>query len=263
MNNKSKILKISLLTVFLLFIMLIWGNISFAAEKLYIGKTKSYTFSDLSDNGVVPTKITSASSNNSHISIEKVKTGILFFKTISEIKVTGVSEGTSNLTISYEYEISQYDSITMTYKNITMTGFKQFEINVVDSKKEAEEKVEDLEFREEVETNKIEAWGEYYKKNISELDEPYEKLYYLKSILYQDSLNGNTELWNAFVEATTAEERKQWYRNITYNIRNVEDGIQDAIYALEKQIDVDEGTATEEELEKELEEARASTTKCV
>lgn len=145
-------------------------------------------------------------------------------------------------------------NLIMKFYNISDTKYK---------KKQQEQVKKDLESQKRVEGNKIAAWEEYYKKDLSELDQAYEKLYYLKSILYKDSQNGNNELWNKFVSDTTAQQRRNWYRDITYNIRDVDDGIQSAIDALATQIEVDEGEATQESLDQALDEARTGSTKCV
>ena len=101
--------------------------------------------------------------------------------------------------------------------------------------------------KEEVDDD-IDELTTYYKKNISQIKSAHasEKLLYLKSILYNDSKNGNKNLWNKFVNETTKEERKKWYRDISYNIRGTDTGKQEALDALDAQIQLDDKKITQE-----------------
>ena len=111
--------------------------------------------------------------------------------------------------------------------------------------------------KEEVDDD-IDELTTYYKKNISQIKSAHasEKLLYLKSILYNDSKNGNKNLWNKFVNETTKEERKKWYRDISYNIRGTDTGKQEALDALDAQIQLDDKKITQEEFDSKLEEGQ-------
>lgn len=104
----------------------------------------------------------------------------------------------------------------------------------------------------------IDELSTYCNKNISEIKSAHasEKLLYLRSVLYNDGKNGNNDLWNKFVKETTKEERKNWKRDITYNIRDASSEKQTVINALEAQIQLDDGNITQEELEEKLEEGQ-------
>ena len=71
---------------------------------------------------------------------------------------------------------------------------------------------------------------------------------YLRSVIYNDSKNNNNSLWTTFVSSTTPEKRKEWYKNITYNIRNSTSETQTVETKLQAQIDID---SAQTEIEKE------------
>ena len=73
-----------------------------------------------------------------------------------------------------------------------------------------------------------------------------DQLMYLRSVIYNDSKNYNNSLWEEFVSSTTPEERREWYKNITYNIRNATSETQTVEDKLKAQIDIDNAQTEEE-----------------
>lgn len=117
-------------------------------------------------------------------------------------------------------------------------------------------KTDELEKDKEKAETENEALETFYKKNISELTAADYKLKYLRSILYNDGINGNTVLWDKFVRETTPEQRKAWKKDITLNWRDSGKKYQSAIDTLQKQIEVDDGLASEADLNNTKQEAR-------
>ena len=135
------------------------------------------------------------------------------------------------------------DVIHVNVKNVTLS------LKMVEEAQKQQERMENLET--------------FYQKSINELTTAQHKVKYLGSVLYNDSLNGNTVLWNKFVSKTTPEQRVAWKKDITLNWRNSDPEYQSVIDALAKQIEVDNGTATEEELNNSMNEARTGSTKSI
>ena len=106
-----------------------------------VGEEHTFTFTDLTENGNVPNKITNASKGNEIILVEEEKTGIWPFRAISGIKVKGLKAGTTTITIN-----GQYDTYTIgidgTQTTQTNPISKTFTIEVRDYLAEAEKEKE-------------------------------------------------------------------------------------------------------------------------
>lgn len=252
MNNK----KIFFLILFIFIIML--SKSCYAAKntklEIDIGEEKSFTFSDLKFNGNVPTKIVSGKSGNKKIlSVTEIETGFLFWKSISEIQIKGISEGETTLTISYNYTTYTTDAYGTQIKNENI-GVKVYDITVADKNAKAKQEAHKLEERnDDLET--------YYKTDINDLLNESgaiaasNQMLYLRSILYNDEINGNHKLWDEFVSNTTAEQRENWYKNMTYNLRDSNPEYKTVYNALDKQKQLDSGNITQEEVTESLEQA--------
>lgn len=122
----------------LLFIFIIIISTNVFGTTIGVGEEYTYTFSDLTENGNVPTKITGASSGNDIVSVTEEETGIWPFKAISGIKIKGLKAGTTSITISAERDITttdMYGQITTMKQPISKT----FDITVRDYVAEAEQ----------------------------------------------------------------------------------------------------------------------------
>lgn len=78
-----------------------------------------------------------------------------------------------------------------------------------------------------------------------------DQLLYIRSILYNDSQNGNNDLWNKFVKETTAEERK----NMSHNINMLRDESEEnntAKKVLMAQVQLDNDNITKKEFSETL-----------
>lgn len=232
----------------LLFFLIIVLTKEIYGVEIYIGDTYTFELRDLTtNNGYVASEFTGASCDKKGIvSIEEIKTGVLFVKTISQIEITGLKEGTVKITLNGSYDKMIVDAYGT---QSTQTEWISTEVSV---------KVKDKEKEEKKAQEDIEELDTYYNKDINEMKEAHasEKLLYLRSILCNDGKNGNKNLWNKFISETTAEERKNWYRDISYNIRGTDSGRQEALDALGAQIQLDNGEATQEERDNKLEEGQ-------
>lgn len=114
---------------------------------------------------------------------------------------------------------------------------------------------EEIEIEREQERRK--QLEEYCKTNIKDVTTPDNQLLYLRSILFNDKQNNNSVLWNKFVNDTTPEERENWYRNITYNIRDTSPEKQAVLNLLKTQIDVDKNVdGAQEGLDEKIDNAK-------
>ncbi len=100
---------------------------------------------------------------------------------------------------------------------------------------------------EEIEREKLENFC--YNNKANDVTTAADQLMYLRSVIYNDKKNNNNSLWTTFVSSTTPEKRKEWYKNITYNIRNSTSETQTVENKLKAQIDID-SAQTEEEKKK-------------
>ena len=97
---------------------------------------------------------------------------------------------------------------------------------------------------EEIEREKLEKFC--YNNNVNDITTAADQLMYLRSVIYNDNKNNNNSLWTAFVSSTTPEKREEWYKNITYNIRNSTSETQTVENKLKAQIDIDSAQTKEE-----------------
>ena len=168
--------------------------------------------------------------------------------------------GTKGLYVGdyYVFETGKTNSESIISINIKVTHWFsddedfQKKITVITKKTEEEKEIEKYEERNE----DLESY--YKEKKLEDLISgsggmiASEQMLYLRSILYNDNTNGNHDLWNEFVSNTTAEQRQNLYRNMTYNLRDSKPEYQTVYNALNKQIQLDKGNATQEEVNNEL-----------
>ena len=149
-------------------------------------------------------------------------------------------------------QVSGYDWVVEAYFDTIQAGEGKISITVntkfldlaeVDEKK-VEIPVTIRKTDEEVELEKLE--GFCYNNNVNNITTAADQLMYLRSVIHNDKKNGNSSLWDAFVSNTTPDKRKEWYKNITYNIRSATDEIQTVEDKLKAQIDLDNAQSEEE-----------------
>ena len=163
-------------------------------------------------------------------------------------------DGTYIKTNGYtETKIDGYDWCVEAYFNTVQAGNGKITITVnskfwgakVDEKT-IEIPVTIQKSSEEREREKLENFC--YNNNVNDITTAADQLMYLRSVIYNDSKNNNNSLWTTFVSSTTPEKRKEWYKNITYNIRNSTSETQTVETKLQAQIDID-SAQTEKEKE--------------
>ncbi len=165
-------------------------------------------------------------------------------------------DGTYIKTNGYtETKIDGYDWCVEAYFNtvqagngkITITVYSKFDGLLKVDEKTIEIPVTIQKSSEEIEREKLENFCHNNKAN--DVTTAADQLMYLRSVIYNDKKNNNNSLWTAFVSSTTPEKRKEWYKNITYNIRNSTSETQTVENKLKAQIDID-SAQTEEEKKK-------------
>lgn len=151
-----------------------------------------------------------------------------------------------------EVKIDGYDWCVETYFNtvqagngkITITVYSKFDGLLKVDEKTIEIPVTIQKSSEEIEREKLENFCHNNKAN--DVTTAADQLMYLRSVIYNDSKNNNNSLWTAFVSSTTPEKREEWYKNITYNIRNSTSETQTVENKLKAQIDIDSAQTKEE-----------------
>lgn len=165
-----------------------------------------------------------------------------------KVKIEGVKKGNATIILSVRYKATIYTGLIPTS---SWYGDKlEIKVEVINLEKEAE-KIEKS--NENLET--------YYKTDINELlnssggEAASNKMLYLRSILYNDNINGNNKLWNKFIDSTTSEQRQNWYRVMSYYLRDSNPEYQTVYDLLNAQIEKDKGNKTQNEVDNKLEEA--------
>lgn len=155
-----------------------------------------------------------------------------------------------------EVKIDGYDWCVEAYFNTVQAGSGKITITVntnilYSGGAKADEKTIEIpvtiqKSREEIERERLKKFC--YNNNVNDITTAADQLMYLRSVIYNDSKNNNNSLWTTFVSSTTPEKRKEWYKNITYNIRNSTSETQTVETKLQAQIDID-SAQTEKEKE--------------
>lgn len=210
---KSK--KIFFLILFIFIIMSF--KIGFAAEntklEIDIGEERSFTFSDLTFNGIVPTKIISASSSNEQmLAVSEIETGFWFWEVISEVKIKGVAVGDAQLTITYNYNTTSVDPYTGSMITSTQSGFKIYDVKVIDKTAEEiddlENKVEDA---EETKKEMIDAWKNGPPSAEASVSEIHDFVAgYAMEVSSKSTEEEKNKIKNEFAEKVSIDVAKKW-----------------------------------------------------
>lgn len=165
-----------------------------------------------------------------------------------KVVIKGLKKGNATITIKVEYKTWNLSGTIP----IHTPNYAELEIKV---------EVKDLEKDLENAQKENEKLEDYYKTDIKTLlngtggEAASNQMLYLRSILFNDSENGNRELWNKFIKSTTSEQLEKWYNNMSYYLRNSDKEYQSIYYVLKEQIEKNKGNSTQSDVNSKLDAA--------
>lgn len=173
----------------------------------------------------------------------------------NKVVIKGLKEGNATITIKVEYK-TWINSGTFPIHVSNYDGL-EIEVKVIDQEAE----VKDLEQELDNAEKKNEKLEDYYKTDIKTLlngtgnESASNQMLYLRSIVFNDSENGNHKLWNKFIESITTEQLEKWRDNISRNLRNEDKEYRSVYEALKEQIEKNKGNSTQSDVNSKLDAA--------
>ena len=122
-------------------------------------------------------------------------------------------------------------------------GTGTIKIYVTDSSEEKSITLK-VKVRKTAEDTQKEIYDTAYKRDPNKLTNGGERIEYLESVIYNDHINKNDNLWKSFVNQTSPETRKNWYNSIAM-FRDT-DAVRDILEVLDAYIKVDNATTEQE-----------------
>lgn len=167
-----------------------------------------------------------------------------------EVGKTKTAQDVINISQKYRNDPDKFNELELETIEKWLTLLKSYDNPAAEAPKQMLEKIfQEKKKERETMSKRKEALENDKDKTLSQITTPADQLAYLRSIIFNDGKNKNKSYWDAFVSSTTPEERKKWYKNITYNIRNSTSETQTVENILKAQIDID-SAQTEEERKK-------------